>query len=112
MTAPEIYLFSGLPPETEAIARRIETQIRSDPNYAEIVVRWLADYGIASSRDPAEDARLFATIMAQNPESDPEKALTAMGELIGIIALTGLGIVGIFEPTPLPMVLPRSWRWG
>jgi hypothetical protein len=94
-------VFEGLPSEIEQMARQIETEIRKDPNYAELVVRWLADHGIASSRDPAEDARLFATIMAQNPENDPDKALNAMGELMGVIALTGLGVIGIFEPTPI-----------
>jgi hypothetical protein len=89
-----------MPEEMRALASRIENQMRKDPNYHEIVVRWLADAGIASRRDPKEDAELFAVLMAKNPENDPEKAMTAMGELIGIIALTGLGVVGIFEPTP------------
>ena len=100
MADAEFLNFNGLPPETLRVAAQIERQIRADPNYHEIIVRWLADSGIASRRDAKEDAELFAVLMARNPENDPEKALTAMGELIGIIALTGLGVVGIFEPTP------------
>jgi hypothetical protein len=98
---PELLTFEGFPAKLEPLAKQIEDKIRSDKNYAELIVRWLADVGIAASRDPAEDARLFAVVMSKRPEDNPEKALNAMGELVGVIALTTIGVIGIFDPTPI-----------
>ncbi len=101
MDEPELFTFDGFPPALEPIAAKIEVAMRKDADYTELVVRWLADAGIAASGDPHEDARVFAVLMAREPQSDPEKAMTAMGELVGVMALTGIGIVGIFDPTPI-----------
>ena len=62
MMQPDMLTFSGPPPEIQAMAQEIEREYRKDPNYAEIVIRWLADVGIASRGDPAEDALLFAIV--------------------------------------------------
>jgi hypothetical protein len=101
MDQPEILTFEGFPKKLEPLAKQIEDKIRSDKNYAELVVRWLADVGIAATRDPGEDARAFAIVMSKRPEDNPEKAMAAMGELVGVLALTTIGVVGIFDPTPI-----------
>src|SRR5690349_5277872 len=101
MDEPGLYTFAGFPPSLEPLAAKIEVAMRKDADYTELVVRWLADAGIAASGDAYEDARVFAVLMSREPQNDPEMAMTAMGELVGVIALTGIGVVGIFDPSPI-----------
>ena len=95
-----LVLSPGLSPELAAIASRVEAAMRADPLYRDMIHRWLADAGVAAAHDPVDDARLFAFLMTEEPQTDPEVLMSAFGELAGVVALAGLGIAGIFDPTP------------
>jgi len=82
-----LVLSPGLSPELAAIASRVEAAMRADPAYRDMIHRWLADAGVAAAHDPVDDARLFAFLMTEEPQTDPEVLMSAFGELAGVVAL-------------------------
>jgi hypothetical protein len=95
-----VYVLSDYPSDVKAEGQAISEQMRSNAEHAKTVALTLTDAGIRPTGDASVDATTAAMVMKRASFS-LTSYFRANAELAGLGALTGLAIVGIFDPTPV-----------